>query len=171
MEPVAISTAVLAALYIFGRGPLVFAPEATLAAYRRLLSSLRRVRIFGGLLVLIAVPLIVTARQARPVEGGITYLIEGLGWLAAAAACLLVAAPALFQRLMHSFWDAVGDPPMLRTIGVLNIAGGLWLAWIAFFVLGATGAGASRTRAVAGSVLSLRPADQPCRPGSSSPSR
>jgi len=135
VEPIAIATALLAGMYIFGRGPLVFVPLATVAVYRRLLSNPRRVRVFGASLVIIAAPLIITARQARPAAGGITFVIEGLGWLAALASILLVVAPGYFSRLIYAFWDAVGDPPTLRTIGVLNIAGGLWLAWIAFFVL------------------------------------
>ena len=62
MEPIAIVSAVMVGLHIFGRGPLLFAPLATVTVYRRLLSSGRRVRAFGGSLVLIATPLIITAR-------------------------------------------------------------------------------------------------------------
>ena len=72
MEPIAIVTAFVADLYIVGRGPLVVAPTATAAFYRRMLSNPDpgRVRIFGGLLVLLAAALIVTARQARDAQGG-----------------------------------------------------------------------------------------------------
>ena len=59
MEPIAIATALLAGMYIFGRGPLVFVPLATVAVYRRLLSNPRRVRVFGASLVIIAAPLII----------------------------------------------------------------------------------------------------------------
>ncbi len=136
MEPIAIVTAFVAALYIVGRGPLLVAPAATVAVYRRLIfSTPGRIRIFGGLLVLIAVPLIVTARQARADSGDITFLIEGLGWLAAASAVLVLAAPGLFQRWASSFWDAVSTPALLRAIGALNVAIGLGLGWVAFFVL------------------------------------
>ena len=136
MEPIAIVTAILAALYIVGRGPLLVAPAATVAVYRRLIFSTRgRIRIFGGLLVLIAVPLIVTAGQARAAHGDITILIEGMGWLAAAAAVWVIAAPGPFQRLAMSFWDAVSNPALLRAIGALNVAFGLGLGWVAFFVL------------------------------------
>ena len=86
MEPIAIVTALVAALYIAGKGPFLVAPAATAAFYRRLLSTPGGVRIFGGLLVLLAAALIVTARQAREAEGGITILIEGFGWITAAAA-------------------------------------------------------------------------------------
>ena len=69
----------MAALYIVGKGPFLFAPAATAAFNRRLLSTPGRVRIFGFLLVLLAAALIFTARQARADEGGITILIEGFG--------------------------------------------------------------------------------------------
>ena len=46
MEPIAIVTGLVAALYILGRGPLVVAPLATAAFYRRLLSSAGRLRVF-----------------------------------------------------------------------------------------------------------------------------
>jgi hypothetical protein len=62
MEPIAIVTALLAALYIVGRGPLVIAPAATVEVYRRMLSSSGRIRVFGSSLALLAVPLVVSAR-------------------------------------------------------------------------------------------------------------
>ena len=137
MEPIAIVTAFVAALYIVGRGPLVVAPAATVAFRRRLLySTPGRLRIFGGLLlVLVAAPLIVTARQARAAQGDIAIWIEGFGWFAAAAAVWVIAVPGLWQRLADSFWDAASDPALRRAIGVLNVAFGLFLGWVAFFVL------------------------------------
>ena len=136
MEPIAIVVAFLAALYILGRGPLVVAPVATVALYRRQLSTPGRVRALGVLLlVLVAAPLIITARQA-PVElRNITIWFEGAGWFTAAAMIWVIAFPGLWHRLMFSFWDAVSDPDLRRAIGVLNIAIGLGLGWVAFFVL------------------------------------
>ena len=133
MEPIAIVTAFVAALYIVCRGPFVVAPAATAAFYRRLFSTAGRVRIFGGLLVLLAAALIGTARQAHAAHGDITFLIEGLGWMAAAAAVWLIVAPGTWWRLADKFFSA--SNPSLRTIGVLNIAIGVGLGWVAFFVL------------------------------------
>ena len=62
MEPVAIVTAILAALYIVCRGPLVVAPAATVDCYRRMLSTPGRTRVLGGLLALLAAALLITAR-------------------------------------------------------------------------------------------------------------
>ncbi len=136
MEPIAIVTAFVAVLLILPRGPLVVAPAATVALYRRVLSTPGRFRIFGAvLLVLLAAPLIVTARQA-PVElRDITIWLEGLGWFAAAAMISVIAAPGPWHRLMMSLWEAVKDPALLRAIGATKVAIGLVLGWMAFFVL------------------------------------
>ena len=137
MEPIAIVTAYMGALYIVGRGPLVVAPEATVAFYRRVFfSSPARIRIFGVvMLVLVAVPLIATARWTPGDEHGATVLIEIFGWFAAAAVVWCTAAPASMQWMANVFWDAVSDPTLRRAIGVLNVVFGLFLGWVAFFVL------------------------------------
>ncbi len=135
MEPIAIVTAFVAALTIAGRGGLLFAPAATVDVYRRMTSTLRRVRILGGvLLVLIAGPLIVTARQAHPDHADTTILLEGLGWIGAFAGGVLIAVPDLYQRFALSVFDKAADP-VLRALGAVNIAFGLFLGWVAFFVL------------------------------------
>ena len=79
MEPVAIVTAFVAALYIVGRGPLLVAPAATAAFYRRLLSTPGRVRIFGCLLIPLAAALVVTARQARAAQADAAAKSEDKG--------------------------------------------------------------------------------------------
>ncbi len=49
MQPIAIVTAFVAALYIFGRGSLVFDPRGTLAFYRRVIYSTHgRIRLLGA---------------------------------------------------------------------------------------------------------------------------
>ena len=60
---------------------------------------------------------------------------EILGWIAAAAVVWCTLAPASLQRFANSFWDAVSDPTLRRALGVLNVAFGLFLGWVAFFVL------------------------------------
>ena len=137
MEPIAIVVAYLAVVYIVLRGPLLVAPEAAVVLERRLMyATVRRLRIVGGLiLVLFAAPLIVTARQARSAQGEIALWIETFGWFVAAAAIWIIAAPGPWKRFFESFWDAVSDPPVLRALGALGVAFGLFLGWVAFFVL------------------------------------
>ena len=132
MEPIAIVTVILAALYIVGRGPLVFAPEATVEVYRRMLATNVRTRVFGSFLALLAAALIVTARMGRAEHGGITILIEFMGWLTAAAAGFVLVAPGTLSRLLMGFWDSVESHAARRAFGALNIAFGVGLGWVAF---------------------------------------
>ena len=134
MEPIAIVTAFVGVLYIVGRVGHVVAPTTTVAYYQRLSSSPGRMRFFGVLLlVLVAVPLIVTARQARADKGEITIWIEGFGWLVTVLMVLIIAAPSWWQRFANSYWDA--DPAQLRIHSLLKVSFGLFLCWVAFFVL------------------------------------
>ena len=137
MEPIAIVMAYLAAFYIVLRGPLLIAPEAAVIFERRVMyATARRLRIFGGLmLVLYAAPLIVTAHQARADQGDIALWIEAFGWFVAAGLVWVIAAPGPWKRFLELFWDAVSDPPVLRALGALGVAFGLFLGWVAFFVL------------------------------------
>lgn len=132
MEPIAIATAFVGVLYIVGRVGHVIAPTATGAYYRCLSSSPRRIR-FLGVLVLVAVPLIVTARQARADKGDITIWIEGFGWLVTGVMVFVIAAPSWWQRFANSYWDA--EPARLRIHSLLKVSFGLFLCWVAFFVL------------------------------------
>lgn len=134
MEPIAIVMAYLAAFYIVLRGPLLIAPEAAVIFERRVMyATARRLRIFGGLmLVLYAAPLIVTARQA---QGDVALWIEAFGWFVAASMVWLIAVPGPWKRFLEFFWAAVSDPPLLRAMGALSVAFGIFLGWVAFFVL------------------------------------
>ena len=132
MEPIAVVTAIVAALYIVGRGPLIVAPTATAAFYRRLFSTPGRFRMFGGLLVLLAAALIVTARHAQATQDGITIFIKGFGWFTAAIAVLIMAAAGPFQRLFDSFYAPPNEP--LRGIGLLSVAFGLFWCFVTFIV-------------------------------------
>ena len=67
-------------------------------------------------------------------QAGVTVWLQGLGWLGGVAGLLVMAAPRFCKRMVEStlfdFPDAV-----LRTLGVVNIAFGLFLGWVAFAVL------------------------------------
>ena len=134
MEPLAITIAWWAVFYIVFRGPLLAAPEAWIVIERRLTyASPGRLRIFGGvMLALYAVPLIVTGRQ---VQGGIAFWAEAFGWFAAACFAWILVTPGPWKRFLESFWNVVSDPPLLRAMGAFGVAFGLFLGWLAFFVL------------------------------------
>ena len=98
MKPVALVTAIVAALYIVGRGPLIVAPTATAAYYRRLLSTPGRVRLFAGLLAPLAIALIVTARQAHATQGGITMGRNGADFLTGGTSAGSTTIRAAFEK-------------------------------------------------------------------------
>ena len=134
MDALAIVIAWWAALYILFRGPLLVAPEAWVSFEQRLMyATPGRLRIFGGvILMLFAAPLIVTARQA---QGSIAFWAEGFGWIAAASMLWFIASPGFWKRFLESFWGVLSDPTLLRTMGALGLAFGLFLGWVALFAL------------------------------------
>jgi uncharacterized protein YjeT (DUF2065 family) len=136
MEPVAIVTLFVGVLYLAGRGGYVIAPRATADFYRRtVFHTDGSVRAFGGaMLVLVAVPLLVTVRQAPVAVGIIVVILKALGWLAATAGIWVVATPGVCRRLADRKLIDASDSA-LRSIGLISVAFGLFLAWNAFFVL------------------------------------
>jgi len=125
----------LAVVIIVVRGPLAFAPKATADRLERwFFSSPTRLRLIGvGMLILIAAPLILAARMTSPAHPDGVWL-EVLGWLVTGAGALLIALPNPMCRLMRTI--LAGAPtPVLRSLGVMNIAFALFLVWVAFAVL------------------------------------
>ena len=135
MSPLAVVVAYLSVVIIVVRGPLAFAPEATADRLKRwFFTSDARLRFIGvGMIVLMAAPLILTARMTPPAHPDVVWL-EALGWLVAVAGAWVIVLPKPICRLAEAI--LVGAPtPVLRVLGVANIAFGLFLAWVAFAVL------------------------------------
>jgi hypothetical protein len=76
MSPLAVVVAYLAVVILVVRGPLAFAPEATADRFKRwFFSSDTRLRLIGvGMLVLMAAPLILTARMTPPAHPDVVRL-------------------------------------------------------------------------------------------------
>ena len=96
------TVAVLGALIIATRGPLIFAPAATLAFYRRLLGSLAGIRAVGVAVTGVGMALVATSDGA----GGGERFMATLGWVIASVAILfLIIAPNLFRSLAEYALD------------------------------------------------------------------
>lgn len=135
MSPLAVVVAYLAVVVIVVRGPLAFAPEATVDRFKRWIfpSDARFRRIGVGMLVLIAAPLILAVRMTPPAHPDVVWF-EALGWLVVAGGAFVIVLPKPARRLVEGI--LAGAPtPVLRVLGVVNIAFGLFLAWVAFAVL------------------------------------
>ncbi len=136
MDPLAVVTAILAALHVLYGAPLIVAPSAAVVLERRVFySTPARLRMVGVLLLVLALPLIATARDARATYGEVFFWLEGLGWFTAASMVWTIAAPRFWQRFLVSFWDAVDEPALRRAVGVLTLGFGVFLGWIALFDL------------------------------------
>lgn len=135
MSPLAVVLAYLAVVIIVVRGPLAFAPEATVDRFKRwFFPSVARFRLMGvGMLVLIAAPLILTARMTPPAHPDVVWF-EALGWLVAVGGASVIALPKPMCRLAEGIFVRA-PTPVLRVLGVANIAFGLFLAWVAVAVL------------------------------------
>ena len=135
MSPLALVVAYLAVVVIVVRGPLAFAPEATADRLNRwFFSTPMRLRLVGvGMLVLLAAPLILATRMTPPAHPNVVWF-ERLGWLVVVAGAVLIARPEPICRLGRAILTGV-PMPVLRVLGVANIAFGVFLAWVAVAVL------------------------------------
>lgn len=124
------TVAVLGALIIATRGPLIFAPAATLAFYRRLLGSVAGIRAVGVALIGVGMALVATSDGA----GGAERFVTTLGWVITSVAILfLIIAPNLFRSLAEYALDLISD--VARPLGVVAVAVGLALVWLGVAVL------------------------------------
>ncbi|MGE4607635.1 MAG: hypothetical protein AAEJ52_12915 [Myxococcota bacterium] len=71
----------------------------------------------------------------RQAQGGIAFWAEASGWFASVYFVWTIAAPGPWKRFLEFFWDAFLAPPLLRAMGAFGVAFGLFLGWVAFFVL------------------------------------
>jgi len=131
MTGLATLTILLGILAILSRGPLVFAPEATLGVYRKLLETNARVRIMGACLLALGVAMIVLAQGS---ELTAARIIAFLGWYMACVAVLfLLLFPAAYRRFALSMLEATSQA--LRPLGAMGVGFGVLLIWLGLSVL------------------------------------
>ena len=133
MDPVSTICVLIGALIIAGRGPMVFAPMATLRFANTLLSTDARIRGIAVVLTPLAVALI-----ALPLgEGKVAGILRFFGWLWAAAALWLLAAPGSDRRFaggVVSYFESSVDEAVVRMIGVVAVAIGVALIYFGLYV-------------------------------------
>ncbi len=134
MDPLSILCVLIGALIIVGRGPLIFAPTATLRFVNKLVSTDARTRGIAIVLAPLAVALI-----ALPLgEGAVAGILVALGWLWAASTLWMLAAPGsfrLFTSGMISFFESSVDEAIVRMIGVASVAVGVALIYFGLYVV------------------------------------
>ena len=130
MDDLAIICIILGAFIIASRGPLIFAPDATLRSYRKLLATTFRIRIMGLILLLLPVAMILAARGDSR-DGA--EIIMGLGFIFSfVIVVFLLIFTSLYKLIADAFLDAM-DNLILRCLGVISMGIG-----IIFIYLGVT---------------------------------
>jgi uncharacterized protein YjeT (DUF2065 family) len=133
VDPLSTLCVLIGALIIAGRGPMIFAPAATLRFANTLLSTDARIRGIAVVLTPLAVALI-----ALPLgEGEVAGILGLFGWLWAAAALWLLAAPGSYRRIaggVVSYFESSVDEAVVRMIGVVAVAIGVALIYFGLYV-------------------------------------
>lgn len=126
MSGLAIASIAVGVLVVAVRAPLVFAPGATLTAYRWLLATDLRARSLGVCVALVGLAL---ALPARAVEGGAAALVGGLGWLMLVLGVgFLLAFPRVYRALAGSVLTAIEGAA--RPVGFLGAAIGVVFVYL-----------------------------------------
>lgn len=129
MDALSVLCVVAGVLIVASRGPLVFAPEATLRVYERMLATDARVRAVGAFAGALAVATLTT-----PAAGPLSRFWLGLiGAMLLGVTIWLIAAPAHYRRMAHAVFDfARGstDGAIVRGVGLLAVAIGACLIYV-----------------------------------------
>ena len=134
MDPPSILCILVGILIIASRGPLIFAPSATLRFYDRLIATDARIRAIA-----IVIAPLTLALVALPLgEGSTARILHALGWLFAAATLWLLAAPGSYRRLarrMLGYFESSVDETILRTFGVVATAIGVAFLYVGIAIV------------------------------------
>ncbi len=133
MDPLSTLCVLIGALIIAGRGPMIFAPAATLRFSITLVSTDARIR--GGAVVLTG---LAVASIALPLgEGEVAGILRFFGWVWAATALWMLAAPSSFRYLVGGvigYFENSVDKATVRMIGVVSVALGVALIYFGIYV-------------------------------------
>lgn len=127
MSELAIVTTAVGVLIVLARGPLIFAPRATLGIYRKLLETHARIRVIGACVVALGVALAVSAQGVDRTAAEVIFAISGI---IALGALLLLVYPSAYKRLADTVLAAVEDSTTLRAFGVLGAGIGALLIYL-----------------------------------------
>jgi hypothetical protein len=133
VDTLSILSVLIGALFIAVRGPLLFAPNATLRFYYKFLSTNSRIRITG-----IAIAPIGLALIGLPLGSSkVAEILFAVGWLWAAATLWLVVAPGSYQRFavgVLDFLESSVDEAIVRMMGAVAVAIGIALIYFGIYV-------------------------------------
>lgn len=121
MNDVSLASIALGILMIAVRGPLIFAPQATLRVYGSLLATSARVRIMGCVFAPFG---LATWLATADAESTLAQFVAVFSWALIAGGVFLLLLPGAYQRFALSILDAFDDAA-LRVSGVLSVGIGM----------------------------------------------
>ena len=134
MDSLSIICVVVGVLAILKRGPLIFAPNATLRFYDRLVLSPARVRAAGVVIATLAMALLFSDFG----EGVLAGLLHTCGWFMATVALLFLVLPNVLRRFIQTIFGYIEesvDNWIVRIVGLLSVVFGLALIYVGVYVV------------------------------------
>jgi len=134
MDSLSIICIVVGALAILKRGPLIFAPNATLRFYDRFVLSTARIRAAGVVIATLAMALLFSDFG----QGVLVGLLHIFGWLMTTVALLFLVLPNVLRRILQTIFGYIEksvDDWILRIVGFLAVVFGLALIYVGVYVV------------------------------------
>ena len=125
---------VVGTLAILKRGPLIFAPNATVRFYDRWVLSATRIRAGGIVIATLAMALLFSNFG----EGVLAGLLHTFGWLMTIGAVLFLVLPSVIRRILQTIFGYIEksvDERVMRIIGFLGVVFGLALICVGIYVV------------------------------------
>ena len=134
MSGLSVVTIAFGLFILVARGPLIFAPTGTIDVYRKFLDTTTRIRALGVCVSVLSAGMVLLARGS---EEPAAQIIEVIGWfVAVAVVVLLLIVPSLYRQMALAMLDAVQDAMVLRFMGVLGTAFGVFVIYLGFALAG-----------------------------------
>ena len=134
MDSLSIICIAVGILAIVQRGPLIFAPNATLRFYDRFVLSTARIRAAGVVIATLAMALLFSDFG----QGVLVGLLHIFGWLMTTVALLFLVLPNVLRRILQTIFDYIEksvDDWILRIVGFLAVVFGLALIYVGVYVV------------------------------------
>ena len=135
MDSLSIICIAVGILVIVRRGPLIFAPSATLRFYDRwILSTNARFRAFGVVIATLAMALLFSDFG----KGVLAGLLHTFGWFMATVALLFLLLPNVLRRFIQTIFGYIEksvDDGIVRIVGFVGVVFGLALIYVGVYVV------------------------------------
>ena len=135
MDSLSIICIAVGFLVIVTRGPLIFAPSATLRFYDKwFFSTNTRFRVIGVVFATLAMALLFSDFG----EGVLAGLLHTFGWFMATVALLFLVLPNVFRGFIQTIFGYIEksvDKRITRIVGFLAVLFGLALIYVGVYVV------------------------------------